>query len=106
MDSGMIEKPKPAKNSEPPPPLRASIRVRADRRMPTGARIHAQAKPKPLRKRNHTPSGGKIIDGRPIATHFQLVRRRGWRRPSSSVPRIALTMLIELTCIDDTTTVM
>src|SRR5438874_10182397 len=101
----MIEKPNPAKNSEPPPPLLASIRLRADRRMPTGARIHAHAKPKPLRKRNHTPTGGKIIDGTPMATHFQLVRRRFWRPPSSSVPRMAETMLTELTCIDDTTTV-
>ena len=40
--------------------------------MPTGAMIHAHEMPRPLRKRNQMPSGGTIIAGTPMATHFQL----------------------------------
>ena len=103
--SGMREKPNPAKNSEPPPPPLAMSNVSPASAMPTGAMIHAHARPKPLRKRNHTPSGTTTSDGMPMATHFQLVLRRPWRRSSSSVPRMAETMLTPLTFMDEMTTV-
>ena len=67
--------------------------------------IQAQAKSRPLRKKNQIPSGGTIMAGMPAMTQRQETLRRSLRRPSSSVPRMAETMLTELTCSEEKTTV-
>ncbi len=73
--------------------------------IPRGAKIHAHEIPRPLRKKNHTPSGGTTIAGRPASIQRHETLRRAGRLSSSSVPRIAATMFTELTWIEEKTTV-
>ena len=100
----MMQNPNEKRNSDPPE--FAAMMQSPPSTKPIGARIHAHGKPRPLRKKNQIPSGGMIIAGMPIAIQSQLTLRRGSGVSSSGVPRIAATMLTELTFIEAMTTVM
>ena len=74
--------------------------------IPAGQRIQAHAIPRPLRKISQRPRGGTMNNGTPMsnACHETFFLSSGVS--SSGVPRIAATILTELTIIDAITTVM